>query len=119
MKLITAAILLDLEKAFDKTTHNGIIQVFKNKGLDASMLKWIKTFLSDRSFYVFYNKQELTYHQITSGVPQGSCLSPTFFITYFSEVIKGINPHIKTELFADNLCIWATEKTVKKLEWLL
>jgi hypothetical protein len=111
-KLLVAAILFDLEKAFDKTPHKGIVQCLKNKGLNETLVKWVESFLNDRFFYVAHNKSKSSLQNITCGVPQGSCLSPTLFILYFSDVVKSIDPEVNVALFADDLCVWAKKKTI-------
>ena len=54
--------------------------------------------------------------KITCGVPQGSCISPTLFILFFSDVVNKITANLKTALFADDLCIWTTDKNLKIIE---
>jgi hypothetical protein len=54
------------------------------------------------------------FYAITCGVPQGSSLSPTLFILFFSDVVKSLPSNVKVALYADYLCIWATHKSFKK-----
>ena len=46
----TFAVFFDLEKTFDKASHEGIILMIENLGINQTLLKWIKSFLSDRHF---------------------------------------------------------------------
>ena len=85
-------------------------------GLNKYLLEWISSFLADRSFFVHFNKSSSSSHPITCGVPQGSCLSPTLFIAYFSDVTKDIDPEIGQALYADDLCIWSSDRSLKKIE---
>ena len=80
------------------------------------MINWLKSFLSNRLFYVYYNGAKSNLYKITCGVPQGSCLSPTLFIAYFSDIINEYSNEIQTAHIADDLCIWASAKTKTKLE---
>ena len=54
-KLLVAAVMFDLEKVFDKVPHQGIIHWFNKKGLNKKMTNWLRSFLSNRRFYVYYN----------------------------------------------------------------
>jgi len=115
----TAAIFFDLEKAFDKASHSGLLYKLKEKGLDATLWCWIKNFLDDRSFCVSHQGARSKFYPITCGVPQGSSLSPTLFILFFSDVVKSLPSNVKVALYADDLCIWATHKSLKKLRKIL
>ncbi|CAF0929342.1 unnamed protein product [Brachionus calyciflorus] len=114
--MLTAAIFFDLEKAFDRVSHNGIIKKLNEIGLSPCLVRWLINFLSDRSFSVDYKGWFSKEKPINCGVPQGSCLSPTIFILFFSAVVDRLPNNIKSALFADDLCIWTTCKTLKQLE---
>ena len=118
-KELTGAIFFDLEKAFDQTSHKGIITKLQDHGLDHKILNWIKSFLSDRSFQVSQRGHFSSEKKITCGVPQGSCLSPTIFILFFSDIAKCLPMDVKIALFADDLCIWVTRASKKQIEAIL
>jgi hypothetical protein len=118
-KEITGAIFFDLEKAFDKTSHNGIIKKIKKHGLKTSFVNWIKSFLKNRTFQVFSNGLLSSTKRIRAGVPQGRCLSPTIFILYFSDIVKNLPQDVKIALFADDLCIWYTHKSKRVIKKVL
>ncbi|CAF0893140.1 unnamed protein product, partial [Brachionus calyciflorus] len=88
----------------------------KELGLSPTFLRWIKNFLSERAFHVQYNGCRSSEQHIESGVPQGSCLSPTIFILFFSAIADCIPENIKKALFADDLCAWITANSKKELE---
>ncbi|RNA15879.1 RNA-directed DNA polymerase from mobile element jockey-like [Brachionus plicatilis] len=116
---LTVAIVFDLEKAFDKTSHNGIIAKLKEHNLHRIFLRWIEDFLTNRSFRVSYNGQTLKDKSIKCGVPQGSCLSPTIFILFFSDIANSILPDVKIALFADDLCIWVSRTSRREIQIIL
>ncbi|CAF1072701.1 unnamed protein product [Brachionus calyciflorus] len=115
-KKLTGAIFFDLEKAFDITHHKGICKKLKDLGLNPTILRWIISFLSNRTFKVAINETLSSTKEIHCGVPQGSCLSPTLFIILFSDIAKNLPENIKVALFADDLCIWYSEKSIEKIE---
>jgi hypothetical protein len=112
----TGVVFFDLEKAFDKINHKAILLKLKNIKINVHLYKWIQNFLSSRQFLVSYKNANSKLFNISSGVPQGSCLSPTLFSIFFSEVTKNIPSRIKKALFADDLSIWFTNKSLKKIE---
>jgi hypothetical protein len=48
----TAAVFLDIEKAFDTTWHNGLLYKLSKINFSASLIKLISFFLSNRKFSV-------------------------------------------------------------------
>ena len=115
-KKITVAVFFDLEKAFDKTPHEGILHKLKQLGLSATLTNWTESFLKDRHFQVQFNQATSRSKNIECGVPQGSCLSPTLFILYFSDIAKIIPPNVKIAIYADDLCIWYTGGSKREIK---
>ena len=74
-------------------------------------------FLSNRCYQVNWQKKNSNFFLINRGVPQGSCLSPTLFNIYFSDVIISIPKSIDKALFADDLAIWCSDSSIKVIEY--
>ena len=70
---------LDLSKAFDKIPHDVILNACDNFHLPLSVVKWVSSFLSDRSQCVLLDGLSSSWIRICSGVPQGSVIGPLLF----------------------------------------
>ena len=68
------AIFIYFKKAFDSVDH----KVLKNKlracGIEGNMLKFLKSYLSERSQFVEVNSKRSKLLIVEYGVPQGSLL---------------------------------------------
>ena len=68
--------------------------------------------MKGRSYFVSVNQKKSTNYPILSVVPQGSCLSSTLFNLYFSDTTKDLPININNALFADDLSILSTKKSL-------
>lgn len=103
----TAAIFLDMEKAFDRVWHDGLIHKLHTMStVPTSLIKIIQSFLSNRNFKIQISDLKSTLRRIEAGVPQGSCLSPLLYIHYINDLPS--SPHVTTSLFADDTMFYAS-----------
>lgn len=105
----TAAALLDIEKAFDKVWHDGLISKLIQNNTPHQLVHIIKSFLKDKSFYIKIGKAKSTTRSINVGVPQGSSLSPQLFCVYIDDMPR--HRKAKTAPFVDDTLIHASNRT--------
>ena len=72
------AILLDFSKAFDKVPHQRLLMKLEHYGATRTTLQWIRSFLSDRTQKVVVECKSSSSAPVTSGVPHGTVLAPSF-----------------------------------------
>ena len=75
-------ILYDLSAAFDTV----LLEKLKVYGFDDSSLKWIKSFLKDRTQYVQVAEKKSEIKVTNIGTPQGSRLSPILFLCLMADM---------------------------------
>lgn len=100
----TGIILMDVEKAFDRVWHNGLIFKMIKLKFPTYLIKITKSFLTNRTFQVAVNGAHSAPHNIPFGVPQGAVLSPTLYNIYTHDIPSNFNAEIA--LFADDTAIY-------------
>ncbi len=80
---ISVLVLLDLSAAFDTVDHNTLLERLENwVGLSGMALKWFRSYLEGRGYYVSLGEHKSKWTSMTCGVPQGSILAPLLFSLY-------------------------------------
>jgi hypothetical protein len=111
-----AAVVLDIWKAFHTIWHHGLLYKLYKLKFSISLLKVISSFFlgenSESRLKVKCLRQ--------AGMPQGSVLSPTLYSIY---KLYAQTPGVYLGLFADDTCIYATDRkegyVLRKLQWCL
>jgi len=85
-KSVLAVVFCDFSNAFDTVWHNGLLYKLSRCGIQGRMLRWLRDYLSDRSFKVFFEGEYSTLRKIKAGVPQGAILSPLLFNVVMSDI---------------------------------
>ena len=104
-KQFELGVFLYLSKAFDTVYHEILRPKLQCYGVRGLANDWIKSYLSNRSQYVYYNNTSSTKLTITCGVPQYSILGPLLFLLYISD-IANISDIIFSILFADDTTVF-------------
>jgi retron-type reverse transcriptase len=116
-KMSTAAVFLDIKKAFDTTWHSGLMYKLSKLEFSNSLTKLIGSFLSQRKFRVSVEGEMSSPREMQAGLPQGSVLSPTLFNLYINNALQ---THVHLALFADDTCLYSTDRKegfiVRKLQ---
>ena len=93
-------VFCDISKAFDRVWHRGLIHKLRDMGCSESLLKWFKSYLSNRRQRVVLNRLASEWTFIMAGVPQGSILGPLLFLVYINDIVNELQAHVR--LFADD-----------------
>lgn len=107
----TVAVLLDMEKAFDRVWHSGLIYKLATSTTPRRIVKTVASFLEDRSFQVKVEGSLSKACPIKAGVPQGSCLSPVCYARYTDDI--PVEGESKLALYADDAAYYRSSIKVK------
>ena len=84
-KMPTIACFFDMQKAFDSVWHEALLFRLIKYKLPRHIINIIKSYLSNRTAQAKINRKLSNNISITAGVPQGSILAPTLYITFINK----------------------------------
>jgi hypothetical protein len=103
-KKVVLLVMLDLSAAFDTIDHDILLtRLRENYGINGKVLKWFKSYLTDRSQTVNINDEASLPTKLKYGVPQGSVLGPLLFTAYMAPLKEVIAKYgLKYHCYADD-----------------
>ena len=79
------------------------------------VIKWFKSYLSNRKFFVSIEGAFSEEGSLTCAVPQGSILEPLLYLIYVNDLPQSLN-ETASNLFADDTCIYYQHWDIQKIE---
>jgi len=87
-----------------KLWHEGLLFKLCQSGIDDRLLAWLRDYLCDTKQRVVLSDATSDIVSITTGVSQGSILSPRLFLVYINDIETDIHSPIR--LFADDTTLY-------------
>ena len=110
-------VFLDISKAFDRVWHAGLLHKLEQHGISGDLLRWISSYLSNRTQSVVLNSVTSTAKSTSAGVPQGSVLGPLLFLIYVNDISENLLS--LTRLFADDSSLFFSASNIRDIEGIL
>ena len=98
------ACCIDLQKAFDTLDHSIRLKTLNFLGFRGPVNDLLKSYLENRTQYVYHDEKVTKMQTLLTGVPQGSVLGPLLFPIYINALNEGIRSS-KLALFADETSV--------------
>ena len=112
----TDVLIMDFSKAFDKVSHNHLLEKLKFYGIRGKTNTWIRDFLSNRRQVVVVEGEKSYEAEVKSGVPQGSVLGPSLFLFYINDIEDNMESTVR--LFADDTIVYLAVSSTQDAETL-
>ncbi|OHE90236.1 zinc knuckle [Colletotrichum orchidophilum] len=119
---VASLLLLDVSGAFDNVSHQRLLHNLRKRRIDEAIVRWTASFLGDRQTNIHVDGYQSKPYTLTTGIPQGSPLSPILYLFYNADLLERCNQGQETLTtgFIDDVAIlaWAdtTEEACRKLQ---
>lgn len=110
-KRLCASLFLDVKGAYDNVTHEAILSALEEVGVGGRTFRWIRSYLSMRSFFVSTEDGRTSLHYSCRGVPQGGVLSPVLFNITLIALLQHVPSTVRLSMYADDICVWTSAVT--------
>jgi len=94
---------IDVSKAFDSVVHSKLCVKLALFGIVGNLLKWISSFLHDRTRCTKVGNCQSSLSKVISGVPQGSVLGPLLFRLFINNLPSLFGDGMTVKMFADDM----------------
>ena len=91
-------------KAFDSVPHIHLSSKLHSYGFRDPLLGWLKSFPIGRCQRVYVHDTASLWHNVTSGISQGSVLGPVLFLLYINDLPDIVASNVY--MFADDTKIY-------------
>lgn len=109
---------MDVNDTSDHISKKQLLTRIIELGFDGDFVTWIGSFLIDRKIQLVINGHDNKKKKIETKIPQGSPVSPIFFLIYISGVftkISKISPIVISLFFVDDLDFIISGSSIKEI----
>lgn len=107
----SSALFLDIKGAFDHVSKEQLLNILHDLALPFSLCSWVASFLSDRKLKLSFNNHSESPQPISTGIPQGSPISPILFLIYIRNLFKDTDVTVLS--YIDDIALVTSSRSVE------
>ena len=110
----TLGVFMDLSKAFDTVDHVILLKKLDHYAIKGGNLLRLKSYINIHGQFIRYNNSNMSFANISCGVPQGSILGPLLFLLYIN-VLPNASPVLDPIMHADDTNLFYSNNDIETL----
>lgn len=114
-KKVASLLLLDVSGAYDNVSHKRLLHNLQKRRIDTLIIGWIQSFLTNRNTTISFDGYKSSPYTVSTGIPQGSPLSPILYLFYNADLVEicNLEPNTKGLGYVDDIGILTWSKSTK------
>ena len=112
-KRVAGTLLMDVKSAFNNVNKSLLGRRMETLEIEPDLIRWTHSFMSERQVQLVLDGRTGEASQVDTGIPQGSPVAPTLFVTYLSGIFDKVEaavPGVRGLSFVDDVSWWADGK---------
>ena len=86
---------MDVAVAFPSVARGCLLKKMRNAGIDECLVRWTDSFMHDRRVIMSVDGQDGEPMEVTTGLPQGSPISPALFAIYIADIHGAVEDQVE------------------------
>lgn len=111
---VASLLTLDISGAFDNVNHRRLLWNIRELGFHENLVGWIGSFITGRTGRTRFNEGLMAPFDISTGIPQGSPLSPILFLLYNYKALNVAKGRALVTGYIDDTCVLVTGKKAEE-----
>ena len=110
-------LLLDVKGAFDHVALKQLVKILIKLKIPVNLINWVKCFLQNRVIGLAFDGERQKPKEITTGIPQGSPISPILFLIYIRYLFPKIRAkfgNLQSPSYIDDVALYIEGKNIDK-----
>ena len=93
--MIAGALLMDVAAAFPSVARECLLRKMREARIDECLVRWTDSFMQDRRVIMSLDGQDGEEMAVTTGLPQGSPVSPVLFAIYVANIHQAVEDQVE------------------------
>jgi hypothetical protein len=92
---VSGALCMDVEAAFPSVAKECLAKKMRAMEIEECLVRWMLDLMADRRVRMVVDGQEGEEMEVTTGLPQGSPVSPVVFAIYMADIHQAVESRVK------------------------
>ena len=93
--VVAGALLMDVAAAFPSVARTCLLRKMREARIDERLVRWTDSFMQDRRVIMSLDGQDGDEMPVTTGLPQGSPVSPVLFAIYVADIHRVVEDQVE------------------------